>query len=41
MFCVRISGSDAVETAQREISLWFDQGELTEWEPTASVWIYE
>ncbi|PXF46566.1 Nucleoside diphosphate kinase [Gracilariopsis chorda] len=36
-----IHGSDAVETAQREISLWFEQGELTAWEPTSAVWIYE
>jgi nucleoside-diphosphate kinase len=36
-----IHGSDAVETAQREISLWFQSSELAAWEPTLSTWIYE
>lgn len=36
-----IHGSDAVETAQREISLWFKQEELAGWEPTLTKWIYE
>jgi nucleoside-diphosphate kinase len=36
-----IHGSDAVETAQREISLWFQSSELAAWEPTLSAWIYE
>jgi nucleoside-diphosphate kinase len=36
-----IHGSDAVETAQREISLWFKSEELAAWEPTLTQWIYE
>lgn len=36
-----IHGSDAVETAQREVSLWFKQEELADWEPTLTKWIYE
>jgi nucleoside-diphosphate kinase len=36
-----IHGSDAGETAAREISLWFGDDELISWEPTAKSWIYE
>lgn len=36
-----IHGSDAVETAQREIALWFQEGELAGWEPATKGWIYE
>ncbi|HEY9846938.1 MAG TPA: nucleoside-diphosphate kinase [Candidatus Caenarcaniphilales bacterium] len=36
-----IHGSDAVETAQREIGLWFSPEELVAWQPTLSPWIYE
>ena len=36
-----IHGSDAVETAQREIALWFKEDELSSWEPTIQSWIYE
>lgn len=36
-----IHGSDAVETAQREISLWFSEDELVSWESTAKSWLYE
>lgn len=36
-----IHGSDAVETAQREINLWFNPEELVSWEPTLSTWLYE
>lgn len=36
-----IHGSDAVETAQREIELWFQPEELSSWEPTLTQWIYE
>lgn len=36
-----IHGSDAVETAQREIALWFNDSELASWEPTITKWIYE
>lgn len=36
-----IHGSDAVETARSEISLWFSEEELTSWEPTMKGWLYE
>jgi nucleoside-diphosphate kinase len=36
-----IHGSDAIETAQREISLWFATEELVSWEPNAKPWLYE
>lgn len=36
-----IHGSDAVETAQREISLWFPEEETVKWEPSLSSWLYE
>ena len=36
-----IHGSDASETAQREIGLWFTPEELVDWEPTLIPWLYE
>ncbi len=36
-----IHGSDAIETAQREIALWFQDSELTTWEPANKAWLYE
>jgi nucleoside-diphosphate kinase len=36
-----IHGSDAPETAQQEISLWFKPEELIEWEPSTTSWLYE
>ncbi len=36
-----IHGSDAIETATREISLWFEDGELCSWENTMKTWLYE
>jgi len=36
-----VHGSDAIETAQREIALWFDEDELVSWEPNANSWLYE
>ncbi|MGF1522734.1 MAG: nucleoside-diphosphate kinase [Leptolyngbyaceae cyanobacterium] len=36
-----IHGSDAVETAQREIALWFKEPEMTSWEACTKAWIYE
>ncbi|AOY81691.1 nucleoside-diphosphate kinase [Moorena producens JHB] len=36
-----IHGSDAIETAQQEISLWFKEEELVTWEPTITPWLYE
>lgn len=36
-----IHGSDAIETAQNEISLWFKEEELVSWQPTLATWLYE
>jgi nucleoside-diphosphate kinase len=36
-----IHGSDAVETAQREISLWFADADLVDWKPVTTPWLYE
>ena len=36
-----IHGSDAIETATREISLWFKEEELCSWENTMKTWLYE
>jgi nucleoside-diphosphate kinase len=36
-----IHGSDALETAQKEIALWFKDDELVSWEPTIKPWLYE
>ena len=36
-----IHGSDAIETAQSEITLWFKEEELVSWEPTTKPWLYE
>ena len=36
-----IHGSDAIETAQREIALWFKDEELVNWQPTLTTWTYE
>lgn len=36
-----IHGSDASETAQREIALWFKPEELASWQPTITPWLYE
>ena len=36
-----IHGSDAVETAQREIALWFKEDELVSWESCKESWLYE
>ena len=36
-----IHGSDAVETAQREIALWFKETEMSSWEACTKDWIYE
>lgn len=36
-----IHGSDAVESANKEIGLWFTDKELVQWSPAAESWIYE
>ncbi|XP_051987992.1 nucleoside diphosphate kinase 3 [Xyrauchen texanus] len=44
-YCVEVGrnvihGSDSVESAQREISLWFKQHELLCWDECSQHWIY-
>ncbi|XP_053194690.1 nucleoside diphosphate kinase 3 isoform X2 [Scomber japonicus] len=44
-YCVEVGrnvihGSDSVESAQKEISLWFRQHELQWWEDSSKDWIY-
>ncbi|CAB3383536.1 nucleoside diphosphate kinase-like [Cloeon dipterum] len=36
-----IHGSDAVESAQKEIALWFKPEELVAWQSAANSWVYE
>lgn len=36
-----IHGSDSVESAQKEINLWFKPTELIDFKPCAYDWIYE
>jgi nucleoside-diphosphate kinase len=36
-----IHGSDAIETAQTEVALWFKQDELVDWKPVRQSWLYE
>jgi nucleoside-diphosphate kinase len=36
-----IHGSDSPEAAQRELGLFFKQGELTEWNPANQGWVYD
>lgn len=44
--CVQVGrnilhGSDAVESAQKEIALWFDEKDLVDWTPANEGWVYE
>lgn len=34
-------GSDAVESAKKEIALWFNEGEVLEYKQAQHDWIYE
>ncbi len=36
-----IHGSDAIETGQTEIALWFKEEEVMNWQPSLTSWIYE
>uniref|UniRef100_A0A803VR42 Nucleoside diphosphate kinase n=1 Tax=Ficedula albicollis TaxID=59894 RepID=A0A803VR42_FICAL len=45
-FCIQVGrniihGSDSVESAQKEINLWFKPNELIDFKPCAHDWIYE
>ena len=36
-----IHGSDSRETAEREIALFFNEGDLLSWERSADAWVFE
>ncbi len=36
-----IHGSDAIDTARHEVSLWFKEEELASWQPSLTPWIQE
>lgn len=36
-----IHGSDSVESANKEIALWFKPEELVSWTPATQSWVYE
>merc|ERR1712238_226286 len=45
-FCIEVGrnichGSDSVASAQREIGLWFEDGEVIDWESHSQDWLYE
>jgi len=45
-FCVQVGrnivhGSDSVESANKEIALWFTPSELVSWTPNQEPWVYE
>ncbi|XP_055341472.1 nucleoside diphosphate kinase A-like [Paramacrobiotus metropolitanus] len=45
-FCIQTGrnichGSDSVESAEREIGLWFTKEEIVQWDHHSKAWIYE
>lgn len=36
-----VHGSDSIESAERELALWFSQGELTDTPRTIEKWVYD
>lgn len=45
-FCIQVGrniihGSDSVESANKEINLWFGEKEVIDWTNAAEKWIYE
>merc|ERR1719479_520717 len=45
-YCIQVGrnichGSDAVESAKKEIALWFKEEELVKWDPVSLSWVYE
>eukprot|EP00271_Cylindrocystis_brebissonii_P013913 TRINITY_DN3449_c0_g1_i1.p1 TRINITY_DN3449_c0_g1~~TRINITY_DN3449_c0_g1_i1.p1 ORF type:complete len:230 (+),score=18.58 TRINITY_DN3449_c0_g1_i1:248-937(+) len=36
-----VHGSDSIENGEREISLWFQEAEIVEWEPSMTAWLRE
>ena len=44
-FCIQVGrnichGSDSVESANKEINLWFTEEELLSWNPVTIDWVY-
>ena len=45
-FCIDVGrnichGSDSVESAEKEIALWFGPGEVLSWNSHSNTWVYE
>ena len=45
-FCIDVGrnvihGSDSVESANKEIALWFNENELVNWTSHSAAWVYE
>merc|ERR1712158_147974 len=45
-YCIQVGrnichGSDAVDSAAKEIALWFKEENLVNWDPVAEKWVYE
>ena len=45
-FCIDVGrnichGSDSVQSACKEIGMWFESSELSAWRPVAIPWVYE
>jgi nucleoside-diphosphate kinase len=45
-FCIQVGrniihGSDSVESAKKEINLWFTEKEVIDWTHASKSWIYE
>lgn len=45
-YCIEVGrnichGSDSVDNAEKEIALWFEDGEVIEWASHSKDWIYE
>ena len=45
-FCIQVGGNifhgfDAVESAKKEIALWFKEEQLVKWDHVAMEWVYE
>ncbi|VVC31006.1 Hypothetical protein CINCED_3A021513 [Cinara cedri] len=45
-YCIQVGrniihGSDAVESANKEIALWFSEKEVIQWQQNSSSWLYE
>lgn len=41
MYSNIIHGSDAVESANKEIALWFSEKEVVPWTKADNSWVYE